>query len=79
MRVAHPYPHLAAPIALRGHTLRNRVVFGAHTANMAVEGLPTERHVAKGQHGHRWRAFSGLLFDQGNSRHQVIWLTTLAP
>ena len=26
--------------------LRNRIVFGAHTANMAENGLPTERHVA---------------------------------
>jgi len=49
------YPHLAAPATLRGHTLRNRVVFGAHTANMAVEGLPTERHVAY----YRERALGG--------------------
>ena len=41
-----PYPRLFTPVALRGHTLKNRVVFGAHTANMAVEGLPTERHTA---------------------------------
>src|SRR5689334_8298247 len=25
-----PYPHLFAPLALRGRTARNRVVFGAH-------------------------------------------------
>ncbi|MEZ5810441.1 MAG: FAD-dependent oxidoreductase [Rhizobiaceae bacterium] len=40
------FPKLFSPIDLRGHTLRNRIVFGAHTANMAVEGLPTERHAA---------------------------------
>jgi 2,4-dienoyl-CoA reductase-like NADH-dependent reductase (Old Yellow Enzyme family)/thioredoxin reductase len=40
------FNRLFAPVALRGKTLRNRIVFGAHTANMAVEGLPTERHVA---------------------------------
>lgn len=40
------YPKLFSPTALRGHTLRNRIVFGAHTANMSVEGLPTERHIA---------------------------------
>jgi len=40
------YSRLFTPVALRGKTLRNRIVFGAHTANMAVEGLPTERHVA---------------------------------
>ena len=40
------FPHLFAPLTLRGHTLRNRIVFGAHTANMAENGLPGERHVA---------------------------------
>ncbi|MDW4551309.1 FAD-dependent oxidoreductase [Defluviimonas sp. D31] len=41
MTTAHP--RLMSPIELRGHTLRNRIVFGAHTANMSVEGLPGER------------------------------------
>lgn len=40
------YPHLFSPIDLRGHQLRNRVVFGAHTANMSLDGLPTEQHRA---------------------------------
>ena len=40
------FKRLFSPIALRGATLRNRIVFGAHTANMAVDGVPTERHVA---------------------------------
>ena len=40
------FPKLLSPIQLRGHTLRNRVVFGAHTANMAEQGLPGERHRA---------------------------------
>lgn len=40
------FGRLFSPIDLRGHTLRNRIVFGAHTTNMAVEGLPTERHAA---------------------------------
>ena len=40
------FKRLFTPIALRDKTLRNRIVFGAHTANMAVEGLPTERHAA---------------------------------
>jgi 2,4-dienoyl-CoA reductase-like NADH-dependent reductase (Old Yellow Enzyme family)/thioredoxin reductase len=39
------FKRLFTPIALRGKTLRNRIVFGAHTANMAVEGVPTERHL----------------------------------
>ena len=39
------YPHLAQPLQLRHLTLRNRVVFGAHTANMAENGLPGARHL----------------------------------
>ncbi len=37
------HPHLMSPIELRGQTLRNRIVFGAHTANMAEMGLPGPR------------------------------------
>ncbi len=40
------YPHLFSPVRLGSRLLRNRIVFGAHTANMAVNGLPTEQHVA---------------------------------
>ena len=35
--------HLLSPLTLRGHTLRNRIVFGAHTANMSDLGLPGPR------------------------------------
>ncbi len=38
------FPHLFQPTALRHRTLRNRLVFGAHTANMAEDGLPGARH-----------------------------------
>jgi len=38
--------HLMSPIALRGHTLRNRIVFGAHTNNMSDMGLPGPRTAA---------------------------------
>ena len=37
------HPHLMSPIQLRGQTLRNRIVFGAHTANMSDMGLPGPR------------------------------------
>ena len=40
------FPHLFAPLALRHKTLKSRLVFGAHTANMAEGGLPGERHRA---------------------------------
>jgi 2,4-dienoyl-CoA reductase-like NADH-dependent reductase (Old Yellow Enzyme family) len=37
------HPHLMSPLQLRGHVLRNRIVFGAHTANMSDMGLPGPR------------------------------------
>ncbi len=40
------YPRLSQPLALRGHTLRNRIVFGAHTANMSENGLPGRQYGA---------------------------------
>ena len=41
-----PYPHLFKPQKLRHKTLRNRVIFGAHTTNMAQDGLPGAAHAA---------------------------------
>lgn len=38
------FSHLFNPIEIRGKTLKHRLNFGAHTANMSVEGLPKERH-----------------------------------
>jgi 2,4-dienoyl-CoA reductase-like NADH-dependent reductase (Old Yellow Enzyme family)/thioredoxin reductase len=40
------FRHLFAPLQLRHRTLKSRLVFGAHTANMAEGGLPGERHRA---------------------------------
>ena len=37
------HPRLLSPLQLRGQTLRNRIVFGAHTNNMANQGLPGAR------------------------------------
>ncbi len=39
------FPHLFTPLSLRHKTLRSRIVFGAHTANMAEQGLPGARHL----------------------------------
>ena len=36
--------HLFTPLSLGHKTLKHRLNFGAHTANMAVDGLPVERH-----------------------------------
>ena len=38
--------HLLSPLTLRGQILRNRIVFGAHTNNMAEQGLPGPRTAA---------------------------------
>ena len=37
------HPRLLSPLTLRGHTLRNRIVFGAHTNNMSDQGIPGPR------------------------------------
>lgn len=39
-----PFPNLFNPIEIRDTKLKHRLNFGAHTANMSVEGLPRERH-----------------------------------
>lgn len=38
--------HVLAPAQLRHKTLKNRIVFGAHTTNMAHGGVPGEAHLA---------------------------------
>ncbi len=40
------HPRLMQPLVLRGQTLRNRIVFGAHTANMLEAGLPGAQYAA---------------------------------
>ena len=37
------HPHLISSLTLRGHSLRNRIVFGAHTNNMSDQGIPGPR------------------------------------
>ena len=43
--MTQPFPHLFSPLKLGHKTLKNRLVFGAHTANMAIGGLPGKRHL----------------------------------
>ena len=49
------FPHLFQPLTLRHKTLKHRLNFGAHTANMAEAGLPGERHLGY----YRERALGG--------------------
>ena len=50
------FKHLFEPVTLRHKTLRNRVVFGAHTTNMSEQGLPGEQPLAY----YRERAMGGV-------------------
>ena len=38
-----PLQHLLAPLTLRGHRLRNRIVLTAHTTSFGEDGIPGER------------------------------------
>lgn len=42
---AAAHPRCLTPLALAGCTVKNRIVFGAHTANMSEGGLPGARHL----------------------------------
>lgn len=74
------FPHLFTPLTLRHKRLKNRIVFGAHTANMSEAGLPGDRHFGY----YRERARGGVamivvepvpahrtgILTRGNFRHQ---------
>ena len=55
MNSTSTFSRLFSPVDLRLKTLRNRIVFGAHTANMADQGIPGERHLGY----YRERAMGG--------------------
>ncbi|TPK46761.1 FAD-dependent oxidoreductase [Mesorhizobium sp. B2-5-4] len=67
------FNRLFTSATLRGKTLRNRIVFGAHTANMAVEGLPTARHV--GYYAERAIGGAGMIVVEPMPVHQAAVLT----
>jgi 2,4-dienoyl-CoA reductase-like NADH-dependent reductase (Old Yellow Enzyme family) len=50
------FAHVFEPLQLRHKTLRSRINFGAHTANMAEDGLPGARHIGY----YRERALGGV-------------------
>src|SRR3954447_24261291 len=50
-----PFPHVFEPLTIRHRTLKSRINFGAHTANMAEGGLPGDRHIGY----YRERALGG--------------------
>ncbi|HEY8818048.1 MAG TPA: FAD-dependent oxidoreductase [Candidatus Limnocylindrales bacterium] len=78
--MAADFPHVFEPLQLRHKTLTSRIVFGAHTANMAEDGLPGARHIGY----YRERALGGAamivvepvpihrtgVLTRGNFRHE---------
>ena len=67
------FPHLFKPLKLRHKTLRNRIVFGAHTANMSVEGLPGDQHLA--YYRERARGGAGMIVTEPVPVHRTAVLT----
>ena len=68
-----PTAQLFDPLVLRHKTLRNRVVFGAHTANMAEQGLPGERHL--GYYLERAKGGAGMIVVEPVPVHATAVLT----
>ena len=58
---------------LRGHTLKCRIVFGAHTANMAEGGLPLDRHF--GYYRERARGGAAMIVVEPTPPHPTAVLT----
>ena len=67
------FPHLFQPLALRHKTLKNRIVFGAHTANMAEDGLPGARHL--GYYEERARGGAAMIVVEPVPAHRTGVLT----
>lgn len=75
-----PYPHLFTPITINHKRLKNRIVFGAHTNNMAENGLPSRR--TKGYYVERAKGGAAMIvvepvpvhrsgvLTRGNFRHE---------
>ena len=61
------------PLQLRHKTLRNRIVFGAHTANMSHNGLPGERH--RGYYEERARGGAAMIVVEPVPVHGAAVLT----
>lgn len=64
---------LFQPLQLRHKTLRNRIVFGAHTANMSNGGLPGERH--RGYYEERARGGAAMIVVEPVPVHRTAVLT----
>lgn len=71
--MSQPFPHLFAPLTLRHKTLKHRLNFGAHTANMAEQGLPGDRHL--GYYLERARGGAAMIVVEPVPVHRTAVLT----
>ncbi|RJT41685.1 FAD-dependent oxidoreductase [Mesorhizobium waimense] len=67
------FHRILEPLQLRHKTLRNRINFGAHTANMAEDGLPGSRHL--GYYRERARGGAAMIVVEPMPVHQTARLT----
>ena len=67
------FPNLFSPVKLRGHDLKCRIVFGAHTANMSDGGLPLDRHF--GYYRERARGGAAMIVVEPTPPHPTAILT----
>ena len=67
------FPHVFQPLQLRHMTLKHRINFGAHTANMAEAGLPGERHL--GYYSERARGGAAMIVVEPMPVHRTAVLT----
>ena len=68
-----PFPHVFEPLTIRHRTLTSRINFGAHTANMAEDGLPGDRHV--GYYRERALGGAGMIVVEPVPVHRTAVLT----
>ena len=68
-----PFPHVFEPLTIRHRTLRSRINFGAHTANMAEGGLPGDRHI--GYYRERALGGAGMIVVEPVPVHRTAVLT----
>lgn len=71
--MSNQFPALFQPLQLRHKTLRNRIVFGSHTANMSDMGLPGERH--RGYYEERARGGAAMIVVEPVPVHRTAVLT----
>ena len=71
--MSEQFPALFKPLQLRHKSLRNRIVFGSHTANMSDMGLPGERH--RGYYEERARGGAAMIVVEPVPVHRTAVLT----